>query len=99
MRAAPARWGLAARGAVVELGTPEFDCDLNDKDELWSDDLPRIYAKALAAQWDPNTTIDWDDDFELPGQACPEPGMGVMLMVGTLSIVSRRRSIQTSAVH
>lgn len=40
-----------------------------------------------------------DDDFELPGQAYPEPGVGVMLMVGTLSIVGRRRSIQSSSVR
>src|SRR6476646_8641968 len=31
----PRRWGLAARGAMVEAGTPEFDFHLIDKAEVW----------------------------------------------------------------
>jgi len=63
---APRRWGLAARGALVESGVPEFDFNLVDKVEVWSADAIRIYAQAAAAQWDPNTAIDWDAEFELP---------------------------------
>jgi hypothetical protein len=44
---------LAARGAQVEAGTPEFEFRLADKIEVWGDDAPRIYAQAVAAQWDP----------------------------------------------
>jgi hypothetical protein len=66
LEAPPSRWGLAARGASVEIGTPEFDFDIRDKDTVWSDDLARIYAKAVAAQWDPATAIEWDAPFELP---------------------------------
>ncbi len=40
-----------------------------------------------------------DDDFGLPGQACPKPGMSVMLMVGALSIMRRRRSLYASPVR
>ena len=54
-----ARWGLAARGAMVEAGTPEFDFHLVDKVEVWADDAARIYAQAVAAQWDPETAIPW----------------------------------------
>ena len=61
----PRRWGLAARGAVVEAGTPEFDFHLVDKIEVWSDDAARIYAQAVAAQWDPETAIPWDAPFDL----------------------------------
>jgi hypothetical protein len=61
----PRRWGLAARGAVVEAGTPEFDFHLVDKIEVWSDDAARIYAQAVAAQWDPETAIPWDAAFDL----------------------------------
>src|SRR2546426_261793 len=32
---APRSWGLAARGAMVEAGTPEFDFHLIDKIEVW----------------------------------------------------------------
>jgi hypothetical protein len=48
---APRRWGLAARGATVEAGAPEFDFRLVDKIEVWADEAPRIYAQAVAAQW------------------------------------------------
>jgi hypothetical protein len=61
----PRRWGLAARGAVVEAGTPEFDFHLVDKIEVWSDDAARIYAQAVAAQWDPETAIPWGAPFDL----------------------------------
>ena len=56
----PARWGLAGRSAQVELGGPDFDFALIDKAELWADDAAQLYAKATAAQWDPNAAIDWD---------------------------------------
>src|SRR6185369_10831043 len=63
---APRSWGLAARGAVVEAGTPDFDFHLVDKIEVWSDDAARIYAQAVAAQWDPETAIPWGAKFTLP---------------------------------
>jgi hypothetical protein len=60
----PATWGLAGRGAAVELGGPAFDFSLVDKLELWADDAARLYARAAAAQWDPNTAIDWSAAIE-----------------------------------
>ena len=63
---APARWGLAARGAALEAGAPEFDFRLRDKDLFWSDDLPQLYRQAAASQWDPQKALPWDADFELP---------------------------------
>ncbi|MCB9744057.1 MAG: ferritin-like domain-containing protein [Alphaproteobacteria bacterium] len=61
-----ARWGLAARGARVEAGGPEFDFPLADKDEVWTEDAARLYAQAAANQWDPETAIDWAAPFLLP---------------------------------
>lgn len=67
---APAHWGLAARGAQVELGGPQFDFAIVDRSAMWSDDAGRLYARAAAAQWDPETAIDWtapithDDEIE-----------------------------------
>jgi TusA-related sulfurtransferase len=61
----PRRWGLAARGATVEAGTPEFDFQLMAKAEVWADDAARLYAQAVASQWDPATAILWDTPFEL----------------------------------
>jgi hypothetical protein len=59
-------WGLAARGARVEAGGPEFHFGLNSKEEVWADSVPRLYLQAAAAQWNPATAIEWDAPFELP---------------------------------
>ena len=62
----PAKWGLAARGARVEAGGPEFHFRLNSKEEVWADSVPRLYLQAAAAQWNPSTAIDWDAPLCLP---------------------------------
>jgi hypothetical protein len=64
----PRKWGLAARGSQVEAGTPEFDFPLADKIEVWADDASRIYAQAVASQWDPQIAIPWQAEFELPDE-------------------------------
>jgi hypothetical protein len=63
---APQRWGLAARGALVESGSPEFAFTLAGKTEVWSMDAGRIYAQGAAAQWDPATAVPWNTEFDLP---------------------------------
>lgn len=65
---APAHWGLAARGAAVEAGSPAFEFRLTSKQEVWSDEAGRLYALAAANQWDPATAIPWDAPFELPAE-------------------------------
>ena len=62
----PATWGLAARGARVEAGGPEFFFGLDSKEQVWAEGISRLYAQAAASQWNPATAIDWDDPFELP---------------------------------
>ena len=61
-------WGLAARGALVEAGSPAFDFGLTDKTVLWTDDSLRLYERAASAQWDPNTAIPWTTKIELPDE-------------------------------
>lgn len=63
---AHASWGLAARGASVEAGTPAFHFPLSNKAQVWADEAPRLYAQAVAAQWNPDTAIDWTQPFDLP---------------------------------
>src|SRR6185369_9635819 len=63
---APARWGLAARGALVELGAPPLDLPLADRREVWADEAARLYAQAAAAQWDPATAIPWEAPADHP---------------------------------
>jgi hypothetical protein len=62
----PQHWGLAARGSTVEAGSPEFRFRLAEKAELWADEAARLYAQAVAAQWDPNQAVEWGATFELP---------------------------------
>ena len=64
----PANWGLAARGATVETGGPEFHFPVNLKAEVWADNIPRLYQQAVAAQWNPAAAIKWDAQFELPAE-------------------------------
>ncbi|MGN9913985.1 ferritin-like domain-containing protein [Phytohabitans sp. LJ34] len=68
VRRPPARWGLAPRGALVEAGGPEPRFDLDDRDLLWADVAPRLYAHAAARQWDPATAVPWDEPFQQPDE-------------------------------
>jgi hypothetical protein len=65
--AAP-RWGLAARGALVEAGAPALDLPLAHRAEVWADEAARLYAQAAAHQWDPATAIPWDAPADHPAE-------------------------------
>ncbi len=64
----PRRWGLAARGAAVEAGGPEYHFALGDKRTVWADEAARLYEQAAAAQWDPATAIPWAAPCDLPDE-------------------------------
>jgi hypothetical protein len=53
------RWGLAARGALIEAGGPPLSVDWVDRDIVWADIAPSLYANAAANQWDPATAVNW----------------------------------------
>jgi TusA-related sulfurtransferase len=61
-------WGLAARGALVEPGGPKINADLVDRDFVWADIAPSLYAHAAAAQWDPAKAVHWDAEFSVPAE-------------------------------
>lgn len=63
---AQASWGLAARGATVEAGSPSMHFRLDHKNEIWADSAAELYAQAVAAQWNADEAIDWSAPFELP---------------------------------
>lgn len=52
-------WGLAARGALVEPGGPALAVDWVDRDLVWADVAPQLYAQATANQWNPATAVNW----------------------------------------
>jgi TusA-related sulfurtransferase len=60
----PAEWGFAARGAAIEAGGPAFYYPLQTKEQVWAENLPKLYSQAVAAQWNPQTAIDWNEPFE-----------------------------------
>jgi hypothetical protein len=57
-RAKP-EWGLAARGALLEPGGPPLNVDWAERDHVWADIAPQLYAQANANQWNPATVVDW----------------------------------------
>lgn len=57
---APPEWGLVSRGVWIEAGGPQPHFALSAKTTLWSDDVARLYDRALAGQWDPATAVPWD---------------------------------------
>ncbi len=63
---ARATWGLAARGALIEAGSPGFRFALDTTDAVWVDSAAAIYRQAVASQWDPATAVDWDALVDLP---------------------------------
>jgi len=64
--APPARWGLAARGAAVEAGSPEFHFALAERELVWAEDAGALYREAAASQWDPATAIPWQAPRQHP---------------------------------
>ncbi|MDH5857703.1 ferritin-like domain-containing protein [Lampropedia aestuarii] len=63
---APAGWGLAARGARVEAGGPQWHFQLDHKQDFWTDSAADLYAQAVQAQWNPDTALDWDVVLDHP---------------------------------
>jgi TusA-related sulfurtransferase len=61
-------WGLAARGALVEAGGPPIGAHWSQREHVWADIAPQLYAAAAASQWDPATAIAWT----APVQRIPE---------------------------
>jgi hypothetical protein len=64
---ASAAWGLAARGALVEAGGPPIGAQWSERDHVWADIAPQLYAAAAASQWDPATAVDWTAQRATPG--------------------------------
>ena len=59
-------WGVAARGAMVEAGSPGFDFRFTEKSQIWAESAAELYKQALAGQWDPETAIDWSQAIDIP---------------------------------
>lgn len=62
------RWGLAARGALVEAGGPPIGAEWTEREHVWADIAPRLYAAAAAGQWDPATAVGWSAPVNVPDE-------------------------------
>jgi hypothetical protein len=51
--------GLSARGAQVEIGSPDFKFRFTHRDEIGTKNAAELYQNAINAQWNPNVAIDW----------------------------------------
>jgi hypothetical protein len=89
-----AGWGLAARGATVEAGSPPFAFALHRRNELWAATAGELYAQAAAAQWDPATAVDWDAPFDLP-----PPVEAAVVQVMTYLIENENAALLVPARH
>lgn len=58
--------GFAPRGSVLEPGAPDYDFFINDKDEVWAENVAELYEQATAGQWDASRDIPWDRLKPLP---------------------------------
>jgi hypothetical protein len=51
--------GSQPRGAGVQPGSNLQSWDINDKHEVWSDNLQSLYEEACSRQWHATADIDW----------------------------------------
>ncbi|PVZ12079.1 ferritin-like domain-containing protein [Actinomycetospora cinnamomea] len=90
----PARWGLAARGALVEPGGPEPRFDIDRREVVWADLAPRLYAHAAAAQWDPATAVDW---AAAPAEPVPADVEAAVVQVMTYLVENEQAALVVPA--
>src|SRR5215468_10413045 len=93
--APPPDWGLAARGAAIEAGGPAFHYALQTKEQIWAENVPKLYMQAVAAQWNPQTAINWDEPFA-PGAQDEEIERAVV-QVMTYLIENENAALQVPA--
>ena len=43
----------------MEAGGPPIGAQWSEREHVWADIAPKLYAAAAAAQWDPATAVDW----------------------------------------
>jgi hypothetical protein len=82
-------WGLAARGALVEAGGPPIGAHWSQREHVWADIAPRLYAAAAASQWDPATAVDW----AAPLNAVPEEVERAVVQIMTYLVENEQAAL------
>lgn len=57
---------MAPRGAFIPDDVPSLGFTLNDKAEVWADNVTGLYEEAVARQWSSARDIPWDELEPLP---------------------------------
>jgi hypothetical protein len=57
---------LAPRGAVIDPDAPDFEFPIVSKLDCWADDVPELYERSKAEQWDATRDIPWHLLPDLP---------------------------------
>jgi hypothetical protein len=87
-------WGLAARGALVEAGGPPIGAQWSQREHVWADIAPRLYAAAAASQWDPATAVDWTaPPSAFSGGAVPEEIERAVVQVMTYLVENEQAAL------
>ncbi len=61
----PDRRTMAPRGSDVDPDVPDMGYSINDKAEVWSDNVMELYEEAVSRQWSATRDIPWSDLPEL----------------------------------
>ena len=62
----PGHRSMAPRGSDVDPDTPDMGYILNDKSDVWADNVLELYEEAVARQWSATRDIPWSELPELP---------------------------------
>jgi len=60
------RYPFAPRGSTIDPNIPDLGFTINSKIEVWADNLPSLYEKAKAEQWNASHDIPWSSIPKLP---------------------------------
>lgn len=60
------KYPFAPRGARIDPTIPDLGFKINDKLQVWADNLEELYEKAKAEQWNATTDIPWHLKQPLP---------------------------------
>ena len=53
--------GLAPRNCVPENGSPDYGFDLNYKEDIWNNNITKLYEDTKKSQWNSSVDIDWNE--------------------------------------
>lgn len=59
--APPLNIGLAPRNSLPEEGSPDYGFNLNYKEDLWNNNISKLYEESKNTQWNTSVDIEWDD--------------------------------------